>query len=372
MPTVNERLADEAVHHAIDLQHYGNGVVARIIALLNRTDADLAAALTSALDQLPASEFTVERLESLLQSVRALNAQAYAAVGRLLTDELRKLAEEEAPYQLQLFRSVLPPQVVTTVGVAGVNVEQVYAAALSRPFQGRILREWASSLEADRLARVRDAVRIGYVQQQTVGQIVQRVRGTRARGYADGLLDVSRRDAEAVVRTAISHTAGFTRDRFFEANGDLIKAQAWTSTLDLRTSDICRLRDGKEYTPTSPYKPIGHSLPWLGGPGRAHWRCRSTATPVVKSWRELGVDLPEFGPSGRASMDGVAPAEQTYTQWLAKQSAKRQDEVLGPTRGRLLRQGGLTLDRFANDRGVWLTLDQLRARNAAAFERAGV
>lgn len=71
-------------------------------------------------------------------------------------------------------------------------------------------------------------------------------------------------------------------------------------------------------------------------------------------------------------MDGQVPAETTYADWLKSQSAARQDEVLGPTRGRLLRQGDLPMDRMYDHKGRFLTLDQLRARDAAAFEKAGL
>ena len=371
MATVNQRLHDEQVGHAVDLQQFANGLVARIIALLNRSDADIAARLQVALEGLPASAASVERLESLLQSVRLLNLNAYQAVERELTSELRALAEYEAGRQLELFRAVVPPQVITQVGVAAVNVEQVFAAAMARPFQGRLLREWAADIGETRMVRIRDAVRMGFVQQETVGQIVQRIRGTRARAYRDGLLEIDRRSAEAVVRTAVSHTAGYVRDRFMESNDDLVKALVWTSTLDTRTSEICMLRDGKQYKPGT-YRPVGHSLPWLGGPGRAHWQCRSVAVPVLKSWRELGLDSDEVPASTRASMDGQVAPETTFASWLQRQSATRQDQILGPARGRLLRQGGLTLDRFANDKGRWLTLDELRERDAAAFKRVGL
>jgi hypothetical protein len=151
----------------------------------------------------------------------------------------------------------------------------------------------------------------------------------------------------------------------------MVKAVQWVSTLDTRTSEICRLRDGLQYT-TDTHKPIGHKVPWLGGPGRAHWQCRSSSVPVLKSWRELGIDMDELTPSTRASMDGQVPAEQTYTEWLRKQSAARQDEVLGPSRGKLFRTGGLPMDRFYNDKGQFLTLPELAEREASAFKRAGV
>jgi hypothetical protein len=337
MASVNQRLLDAETGHAIELALYSNGVVRRIIGLLNRTDADLFAQLTVALERLPASAFTTDRLEALLGEVRGLNLRAYQQVERELTTELRELAAYEAGYQLQLFQSVIPAQVVATVGLVAVPAETAYVAAMARPFQGKLLREWATKIEADRMVRVRDAIRIGYVEQQTIGQMVQRLRGTRAKGYADGLLEIDRRSAEAVVRTAVGHTAGVARDRFMEVNSYLIAA-----------------------------------VQWVSGPGRIHWNCRSCSAPVTKSWRDLGFDIDELSPETRASMDGQVPADQTYNQWLAKQSAKRQDEILGPARGKLLRQGGLTVDKFYNDKGKFLTLDEVRARDAKAFSTAGL
>jgi hypothetical protein len=366
--TVNERLLDATTNHAVDLQRYSNAVVHRIIGVLNRTDPDLFAQLTLAMQEGASS---VERLDAMLQSVRYLNAQAYLQVDRELTSELRQFVEYEAGFQFSLFRAAVPPQILVQVDVAPVNVQQVFTAAYAQPFQGRLLKEWTAGIEAARMVRIRDAVRIAYVEQEPVAKIVQRLRGTRAKGYADGLLEIDRRGAETVARTAISHMAGVTRDRFIAANDDLVQAVRWVSTLDVRTSPLCRVRDGLRYTATE-HKPIEHKVPWGAGPGRLHMACRSCSAPVVKSWRELGFDLDELEAGTRASMDGQVPADQTYGEWLQKQSAKRQDEILGETRGKLLRAGGLPVDRFFNDRGLYLTLDQLRERDAAAFGRAGL
>jgi hypothetical protein len=152
----------------------------------------------------------------------------------------------------------------------------------------------------------------------------------------------------------------------------VIASVEWVSTLDARTSPMCRLRDGLQYT-LEGHKPIGHAVPWGAGPGALHWCCRSTSTPVTKSWKELtGVDVEEFSPATRASMDGEVPADMTYAEWLKKQSAARQDEILGATRGALFRRGGLELQGFYNNRGRYLSLQELRERDAAAFAKAGV
>lgn len=370
MMSVNDRLADAAVHHAVDLAQYSTGTVRRLIALLNRTDADLMAQLTTALATMDPASFTVERLDAVLQSVRALNVQAYQRVEMALTEELRQFAATEWAYQQNVLPAVGIP---VSVSFASTSATQVYSAAMSRPFQGRLLSEWAKSIEADRMVRIRDAIRIGFVEGQTNEQIIRRIRGTRAKGYSDGIIEIDRRNAEAVVRTAVQHTAAGARDEMFRQNLDVIKAVRWSSTLDGRTTETCRIHDGRLYEPET-HKPIGHSIPWGSGPGRAHWRCRSTAVAVVKSLSELsGIEgMPEFPVGMRASMDGAIPADVSYSQWIQKQSAARQDEIVGPARGKLMREGKLPFDSLYTDRGVYLTLDQLRERNAAAFKRAGV
>lgn len=371
MLTVNEQLRDEAVRQAVDFTRYGNGVVRRLIAILNRVDADLMAQISVAIESLTAETFTTDRLENLLHGVRVLNWQAFAAIERELGSELRELVAYEVGHQFALFESVLPPQVVASVGIAPVDAGQVYAAAMARPFQGVLLREALAGVGEGRARAIRDAVRVGFIENEATGAVIKRIRGSRVNGYADGLLEAPRRHIEAIVRTALQHTASFARDKFFEANGGLIAAVVWSSTLDLRTSDLCRARDGKRYTADT-HKPVGHKLPWLGGPGRAHWNCRSAAVPVTKSWAELGIDIEEMSPGTRASMDGQVPEETTYSEWLTRQSAARQDDVLGPTRGKLLRSGGLTIEKFSNDKGRMLTLAQLRQRSPKAFQAAGL
>lgn len=368
MPSLNELIESESIRHQVALAGYSNDVVSKIIAVLNRSDATLFSELTTALQSTSASAFSIERLESLLSSVRSANAAAYQQTGQAMLTGLHDFADYEVSYQGQLLRAAMP----LAVHVAAVSVEQVYAAAVARPFQGVLLRDVLQDMEVARAKKIKQTVAQGFVEGRTTDQIIRQLRGTRANKYADGLMQGSRRDIEAVARTALSHLAGTVQDAVAEKNSDLIKAVRWTSTLDLRTSPICRPRDGKLYEPVT-HKPIGHSMPWLAGPGRSHWRCRSAQSWVLKSYKELGLDVPEVEFQGtRATMDGQVPKEKTYAQWLTEQPAARQDEVLGPTRGKLLRSGGLSMDQLYSTKGDFLTLDELRARDAAAFKRAGL
>lgn len=361
MPTVNEALQDAAIEHAIDLQRYSAAAVAKIIALLNRADADLAAQLAVALELLEGTPYSTERIAASLASVDDLIRQVYAQMGVELAAELLSLTEFEAAFQVASITNALPTIVAEAVSVVAVDVGQAYAAAMARPFQGTLLREALAKLDDDKRKRIREAVRLGFVEGQTTDQIIRRLRGTKAQQYKDGIWQTDRLNADAVVRTAIAHTAQYAREAVYEANIDLVDKVEWVSTLDMRTTPICQARDGNVYPINSGPRPP------------AHWRCRSTVTPVLKSaWEALGLRPEDIDPGTRASMSGQVPATLTYQDWLRSKPASFQDEVLGPNRAALFRDGGLTLDRFVNRAGDELTLDQLRDKYADAFERAGV
>jgi len=354
---VNDRsyLIDAAVDHAIDLVHYSNDVVRRIRALMRNIDTDIATRLTIALQNVDPASFTVRRLQELMAGVRGLDLELQAKILGEVTPELRKLAEYEYEYQQKLFDH--------TIHVP--TLEQVHAAATSKPFQGKLLSEWFSELSGTRQRRLGNAISVGFAEGKTVEELVRTIRGRRDQNFKDGILEIDRRDAETVVRTAVSHTAATVREEMYKENDDLFSAEEWVSTLDSRTTPTCQIRDGLKYT-TNHHDPIGHKIPWGAGPGRIHWGCRSISIPVLRDDIFSKLELPKV----RASVDGPVSANTKYGAWLQRQSTARQDEILGPTRGILMRKGGVKFDKFFNNEGRYLTLDQLRERDAAAFARA--
>lgn len=349
MASVNETILDASTLHAVRLERYKNNIVRRMIAVLNRTDVDLLAQLNNALEKLEGSEFNIKRIDNVLKSVRQLNAEAYATINTELASELKDLTEYEIKFQQDLFVKTIPVE----IAFESVVASQVYAASMARPFQGKLLREWLSGLEADKAIKIRDAVRIGVIEGQTINEIVRRIRGTRALGYTDGLMEINRRNAQALVRTAVAHTTNFARESVMKANEDILKGEQYVSVLDSRTTPLCQSLDGKIY-------PVGE-----GAIPPMHIGCRSTRVAIVKSWRELGLDVDEVPVSTRASMNGQVPADQTYGQWLKKQPIEIQNEVLGIERAKIYRANELPIDRFVNDAGEYYTLDQLKALDIA-------
>lgn len=354
--TANEQLLDDAITEALKQQGLANNVARRMINLLNKADADLMVQITKALEKLPPDSFRVQRLQKILQSAREINDAVFKELDTKLTAELKDVAEYEVSHQT----AVLSGALAGVIELERVSPQQVYSAAMSQPFQGRLLRGWFSTLAEDQMKAISDAIAIGYTENETISQIVQRIRGTRALKYKDGILSIKKRNAEAIVRTAISHVSAFSRNQLFKANDSVIKGIKWVSTLDSRTTLICASRDGKIYPVDSGPRPP------------AHFNCRSSTTPVLKSWRELGLDADELPESTRSSLDGQIPAETSYQEWLKTKPVEFQNEVLGVTKATLLRKGDLPLTRFVNRNGYEYTIEQLRERDAEAFKRAGL
>ncbi len=369
MPTANEEIQDRAFGHAVNVEKFANHQVRKILKLLSASNERLARQLAAAIEKMPASSVSVQRLESLLMSTRALMNETFKLTNDQLQLDLQDFADLEASFQAMTLTEALP----AFVHVATVTGSQVYAVASARPFQGILLKNAMEGVDEATAQRVQQTIMSGIVENRTTDQIVREIRGTKAANYADGLLEKSRRDIETIVRSSISSVAATGQDLIAKKNTDIIKGVRWTSTLDLRTSEKCRIRDNKLYTADT-HKPIGHSLPWLSGPGRCHYNCRSTQTQVLKSWKEMGIDMegdPNFA-STRASLDGQVPADKSYATWVKQQSAERQNEILGETRGKLMRDGGLSLQDMYSQKGSYLTLEELRAKSASAFKKAGL
>jgi hypothetical protein len=69
---------------------------------------------------------------------------------------------------------------------------------------------------------------------------------------------------------------------------------------------------------------------------------------------------------------GNVPNDVSYNDWLRRQPAEFQSQVLGGTKAKLFRDGGMSVDKFVDRRGNELTLAQLAEQDPTAFTRAGL
>lgn len=333
-----EDLRDAFVRHQVDLGRFSNQLVQKTIALLNRAELDIVARLQRADNE----GLNRDRLETLLADIRTIERQMWAILGVQFDADLVEVTEAELEFAKEAVDFAVQ-RVGVALGSPTPAFVQVMAAVRARPFQGRILSEWLSGADEMSSRRVREAIRMGFVQGETIGQIVRRIRGTRAAAYRNGIMEINRRSAETMVRTAITHTSAVAQQMTYEANADIVSGVRWVSVLDSRTTVICAGLDGRVFPLDKGPRPPQHP------------NCRSTIIPEIQ-----GMDMSKI------------MERPTFDAWLRGQPESVQKDILGAARLKLWRDGELALDRFTDSKNRMLTLPELRQKNRSAFALAGV
>lgn len=321
--SVNEDLQSLAVSHQLYTERLSGRVLAEIMRVLDAASDDLRGRLRR-MQREGGSVLSRARVLRMRREIEQLFREA-SATWEAMEAALQPIAERDAAWWAGTLQRTIP----VGLDVIRPAPQQVWAAALSRPWQGTLLRQWVAQFDASVVSELQRAVELGYLEGDTIPQIARRIRGTRKARYTDGVIRglVGHR-ARALARTATQHVAAVARDQTMRANTDIIKGYQYVATLDSRTTMLCASRDGNVYEDID-RKP---ELP-------AHWQCRSTYVPVTKSWRELGFDRDEVDPRARASMNGEVPAKLTYEEWLRKQPEGVQREALGRRRWEQWKQG---------------------------------
>ncbi|WP_285762110.1 minor capsid protein [Pantoea sp. QMID1] len=263
---------------------------------------------------------------------------------------------EFAQYEFTFNSKLLGQIVKASVRLAEPSAEMIAAAVLANPLElamgkGRqvinitgALSQFGSKKTADILSKIAIGSSLGETQKQIVRRLTS--------------LGVSHEEqVGSLVRTMTNHVAASAHSETMKSNDDILEGKKRVATLDGRTTPLCRSLDGK----TVPLDAI--SPPF-------HWGCRTSEVPVLKAEyrREIpGSTRPAIGPNGVEQVS----SKTTYGEWLARQPAAFQKEVLGPARYELFSKGDLSIDRFVDDNGKQYSLDQLRDLEPHAFELAG-
>jgi SPP1 gp7 family putative phage head morphogenesis protein len=357
MASVNEEIADRIRIHALDFERFAAGLRRRVLELLLALEADLIAQLRALDPTEPAvREFREARLERLLEQTRASIAEGYAAVNGVVLDDLGEVAEIAAVGAAAAVNEVVGASIMT----AALAPERARALVDETMIEGAPSADWWAKQAGDAVFRFRAAVQMGYAQGETVEQIVRRVKGTRAAGYRDGVMEVTRRNATSLVHTSVQAVSNSARREAFANNSDIIYAKLHISTLDSSTTPVCRARSGLAWTLDG--KPIRHNIAYNGGPP-LHFRCRSTEVPLLKDIDDIpNGKAARIDEATQASMDGQVPADLDFENWLKTKSKTMQVEILGPGRWELWNAGKITMVDMVDQTGRELTLEELRKK----------
>ncbi len=373
MATSNEEIQDALIAHQVELLRFGKGLRNRIVRLLDRAEPELRAKLTARLERKQSLGWdpgpaTTKRMAKTAKLIEEINKPTFEEINKLVTSELLGIAAGEAVFVAGVITAKLP----VTFEPALPTGRQLRGIVFGRPFQNRILRDWLKTFSTGDRRRMMDEIRQGLVFSETPTQIARRIFGTQAMGGADGVREITRRGAQTLAQTATSAVSNASRQAVYNRNRGIIPREVYVATLDSKTTPICRSLDGDVFeVGDGPTPPL-------------HMNCRSIRAPVVDG-RKLGKRPATTatkkrleglkGPARRREVEkltGRVPAETTYQQWLGKQSAGFQDEVLGPTRGRLFRKGELDLKGFVDNSGEQWTLRQLYEQDPGRFQRANL
>ena len=365
-PNVNGELLDKMVGHQVGLLRYSSQTSAKLIALLEGARDAVAEELQTRLKRVAALGFdrgpvTTQRVARQLQYFQSSLNQIYETIGADIQLDLEGLAVYETKFQTALLKGSVP----INVSYVAPGPETLKTIVTGVPITTRLYDEHISTLAASQFRAIFDRVNLGIVRGETLPQIMKGVMGERRLRYSDGAFNGRKRRAEieTVVRTAVNHTATQAREELYASNSDVIKAVQFVATLDSRTSLVCSIEDGAIHE-------IGR-----GPRPPLHLNCRSITVPVVKGFDELIPGLKaetSTVPEVRAMLDGTTSGKVSYTTWLRRQNAEMQDFVLGASRGRLFRaNSGMHLRRFADKRGLPLTLDELAKKESQLFEALG-
>jgi hypothetical protein len=376
--TLNESWMNALIRHQVGLARLGPAIGNRVNALLSASEADLRARVAGGIS----TGMSPGRLKATLKTLQLARGEAFKDANALWKSELEAAAINEPYFLDRTLKTLAPVEIVSALP----SVTSLRAIAMSTPFEGRVMSDWAHRLQRADYDRMVQAIHIGLTQGQTGATIASRIFGTQAARGTDGLTQITRNNAQAISRTAVNSITDGARRLWVDENADIIEWEIFLATLDARTTLICASNDNKKYKRgKGPRPPL-------------HWNCRSLRMPIftdeaigerparpftekqllreyasktgtkpVTSRDGLGKghksNYDSFARQRKRDLTGQVPAKLSYDKWLRTQTREYQNEVLGPKRAQMFRDGK-TLDKFVSKNGETLTLKQLQASDA--------
>ena len=372
---VADVIVDRIVTQSLRVARFEAGTRRKVRGLLRDVEADvLAQLLRRDPTGVTSQKFRDRRLRALREQIRQSLNSSYRAIGTAMNEDLRALSIVESGFATQSINGAIGAQVLSTEIAPALARSLVSGLTV----QGAPSREWWATQSRTLERKFSTQVRLGMASGEGIGDISRRIRGTRANGFADGIMQTSRREADALVRTSVQTLSNNARMETFRANSDVVKGMQTVTTLDEKTTDICIALTGASWDLDG--KPLPESA-WQGDqpPGPPfHWNCRTTMAAVLRSFEEIAnlspakaraieKSAPDFA---KASMDGQLAKDITFDKFLKGKSVSFQNAQLGKTRAGLWRDGRLPLNKLIDQSARPLSVAGLRKSVKGVTQKA--
>lgn len=360
-------IADEFITRQISLLRFAAGQRGQVLEILRRMEEELTEVLFYSGRKL--TDTGREDRARLLRQCTALIEQYYSEAAAHLGNELAGLGRVEAVAVAASLSAAFRGAVIPSLPTEGYLRRLVDNTLI----QGAPSAAWWKRQAGSTAFRFANEVRQGLAQAETNDAIIRRIRG-RASGYTmiegkrvykyvGGIMDTERRNIAALVQTSVQSVANAARRDTMLENGDIIKGVRHISTLDSHTTTICVGYSGAAWSIPG-YKPIAPNNKDYNGGTPRHWNCRSVEIPITKTFKEMGIDLPEFDPSTttRSANGGPVAADMSFGAYLKNKPDTFVNDLLGAGRADLWRAGKITLPQLLDQSGRPLSLKELRKR----------
>lgn len=200
-------------------------------------------------------------------------------------------------------------------------------ALINTPFEEAMFSQRVSLINAEMTAQIRNELTRSMINGESMGQAAGRIEQVLgANNPADPRSFANR--SVTIARTEIMRAQNMGKFSVYHENSDLIEgdpedAWIWVTTPDDRRCPWCRRREGK--TPAQIRKMAAGRDPWGKSTNLPlHPHCRCTSYPKLKTFRDLGIDMPEnFKDDERGMRDPITgkwviQSEETMDEWMAR------------------------------------------------------
>jgi hypothetical protein len=175
--TANKALLYAIIRQQVGLSSFSESVAGKVNKILLETEADIRAAIEKHLVNY-SGRFTptiVARLKKIEKTIASIRAKKWSEAFWVVREELLSVSKAEADFLAKSYTTAAP----VIVDFVVPSAELLRTIALSKPFRGRILKQWFDDVSAADIRRITSQIKIGILQGEPTPRIVSRVLGTQ-------------------------------------------------------------------------------------------------------------------------------------------------------------------------------------------------
>lgn len=289
-----QELALTIAEHQANLTKLGERWGQLIVDQMDDTDRAMIAKLKALLDDIKTNykvntQKSVDQLEYIRKKVEEIRTKAFIKAEKALREEAPELIENETKWSARLLSELTGTKAAEFATLTDGQAQKILKSSM---MTNKTWEQWWTNTAYGDVMRISNVINSGVVQGWTIDEMIQRIMGTKANNYSDGVLSTNRVHARNLARTLCGGISNQAKDQFYRDNDDVVIGVEWLDTLDGRTCHSCAGLSRRRWKTKEP-----HPVPPL------HPSCRCVLLPVTEL-TDLGEDVSR--PMANADFDALA------------------------------------------------------------------